>query len=83
MQKRFLFLVAMMLTLSLTIMAQITTSSMAGKVTLDDANGEDVIGATVVAVHDPSVDNSVGEVMNRADELMYADKAMKKKNAVH
>ena len=54
MQKRFLFLVAMMLTLSLTIMAQITTSSMAGKVTLDDANGEDVIGATVVAVHEPS-----------------------------
>ena len=54
MQKRFLFLVAMMLTLSLTVMAQITTSSMAGKVTLDDANGEDVIGATVVAVHEPS-----------------------------
>ena len=43
-----------MLTLSLTVMAQITTSSMAGKVTLDDANGEDVIGATVVAVHEPS-----------------------------
>ena len=27
---------------------------MAGKVTLDDANGEEVIGATVVAVHEPS-----------------------------
>ena len=27
---------------------------MAGKVTLDNANGEDVIGATVVAVHEPS-----------------------------
>ncbi len=38
MQKRLLFLVAMMLTFSLTLMAQITTSSMAGKVTLDDAN---------------------------------------------
>ena len=54
MQKRLLFLVAMMLTFSLTLMAQITTSSMAGKVTLDTANGEEVIGATVVAVHEPS-----------------------------
>ena len=27
---------------------------MAGKVTLDTANGEEVIGATVVAVHEPS-----------------------------
>ena len=32
MQKRLLFLVALMLTFSLTLMAQITTSSMAGKV---------------------------------------------------
>ena len=54
MQKRLLFLVAMMLTLSLTAMAQITTSSMAGKVTLDNQNGEEVIGATVVAIHEPS-----------------------------
>ena len=54
MQKRLLFLVAVLLTLSLTAMAQITTSSMAGKVTLDDANAEEVIGATVVAVHEPS-----------------------------
>ena len=54
MQKRLFFLVAMLLTLSLTGMAQITTSSMAGKVTLDDENGEEVIGATVVAVHEPS-----------------------------
>ena len=54
MQKRLFFLVAMMLTFSLTLMAQITTSSMAGKVTLDNANGEEVIGATVVAVHEPS-----------------------------
>jgi hypothetical protein len=35
-------------------MAQITTSSMAGKVTFDQENGEEVIGATVVAVHTPS-----------------------------
>ena len=54
MQKRLLFLVAMLLTMTLTAMAQITTSSMAGKVTLDDANGEEVIGATVIAVHEPS-----------------------------
>ena len=54
MQKRLFFLVTMLLTLSLTVMAQITTSSMAGKVTLDEVNGEEVIGATVVAVHEPS-----------------------------
>ena len=54
MQKRLFLMVAMLLTLSLTAMAQITTSSMAGKVTLDDQNGEEVIGATVVAVHEPS-----------------------------
>ena len=54
MQKRLLFLVAVLLTMTLTAMAQITTSSMAGKVTLDDQNGEEVIGATVVAVHEPS-----------------------------
>ena len=54
MQKRLFFLVILLLTLSLTAMAQITTSSMAGKVTLDDEKGEEVIGATVVAVHEPS-----------------------------
>ena len=54
MQKRLFFLVSMLLTLSLTVMAQITTSSMAGKVTFDSQAGEEVIGATVVAVHTPS-----------------------------
>ena len=44
----------LMLTSALTIMAQITTSSMAGKVTFEDVKGEEVIGATVVAVHEPS-----------------------------
>ena len=54
MQKRLFFLMSLLLTLSLTAMAQITTSSMAGKVTFDEQSGEEVIGATVVAVHTPS-----------------------------
>ena len=54
MQKRFFLLVVTLLTMSLAAVAQITTSSMAGKVTFDDANGEEVIGATVVALHEPS-----------------------------
>ena len=44
----------MLLTMSLTALAQVTTSSLAGKVTLDDANGEEVIGATIQAIHEPS-----------------------------
>ena len=54
MQKRLFFLIAMMLMVSTAIMAQVTTSSMSGKVTIGDANGEEVIGATVQAVHEPS-----------------------------
>ncbi len=54
MQKRFFFLIAMALMLTSTLMAQITTSSMSGLVTMGDANGETVIGATVQAVHEPS-----------------------------
>ena len=54
MQKRLIFLVAMLLTMTLTALAQVTTSSLAGKVTLDDANGEEVIGATIQAIHEPS-----------------------------
>lgn len=51
MQKKIVILVAMlMMTLSSAI-AQITTSSMAGKVSAD---GEDVIGATIEAIHVPS-----------------------------
>lgn len=51
MQKKLLFLVALMLSLTMNIMAQVTTSSLSGKVVAD---GEDIIGATVVAVHEPS-----------------------------
>ena len=54
MQKRLFFLVAMMLSVSTAIMAQVTTSSMSGKVTLGHEGGEEVIGATVQAVHEPS-----------------------------
>ncbi|MBQ9650433.1 MAG: TonB-dependent receptor [Prevotella sp.] len=54
MQKRLFLLLVAMLTLTLSAVAQITTSSMAGKVTFDDANGEEVIGATIVALHEPS-----------------------------
>ncbi len=54
MQKRFFFLIAMTLMLSSTMIAQVTTSSMSGLVTIGDANGETVIGATVQAVHEPS-----------------------------
>jgi len=65
MQKRILFLVGMLLMLSLTAMAQITTSSITGKVIIDGTK-EEAIGATVVAVHEPSgsryaaVTNAVG-----------------------
>ena len=51
--RRKLFLTAMMLTLALTMMAQITNSALSGKVTMQDTK-EEVIGATVQAVHDPS-----------------------------
>ena len=53
MRKRILFLMALMLTSTLAVMAQITTSALSGSVTMQDTK-EEVIGATVVAVHDPS-----------------------------
>ena len=51
MQKRIVFLMTLLLTFSLTIMAQVTTSGINGKVTADD---EVAIGATVIAKHVPS-----------------------------
>jgi len=53
MRKRFLVLLALLLTTVLGAMAQVTTSSMAGKVTVEGGD-EAVIGATIVAVHEPS-----------------------------
>ena len=43
----------MLLTLTMSALAQVTTSSMAGKVTLEGSD-EEVIGATIVAMHEPS-----------------------------
>ena len=51
MQKRLHLLVALLAFMVTTAMAQITTSGLSGSVT---ASGEDVIGATIEAVHVPS-----------------------------
>ena len=51
--RRKLFFTAVLLTFMLTISAQITNSALSGKVTMQDTK-EEVIGATVQAVHDPS-----------------------------
>jgi hypothetical protein len=52
MQKRILFLLASLLVITMQVMAQVTTSSMSGKITLM-SSGETAIGATVIAVHEP------------------------------
>ncbi len=52
MQKKLLFLMVLLLT-TMSAVAQITTSSMAGVVTFEGSN-ETIIGATVQAVHEPS-----------------------------
>lgn len=51
MQKRLFFLFAIVMFLTSPLMAQVTTSGINGKVV---AGSEEVIGATVVAVHNPS-----------------------------
>ncbi len=53
MQKRFSLLIAMLVMLFTSAMAQVTTSSLSGKVT-EAGTGEEIIGATVQAVHEPS-----------------------------
>lgn len=45
------FLVVVMLLITVTMSAQVTTASMSGKVTAQD---EPIIGATIVAIHEPS-----------------------------
>ncbi|SNU12364.1 Outer membrane receptor proteins, mostly Fe transport [Prevotellaceae bacterium KH2P17] len=54
MQKRLFFLVTMLMLFAAGLQAQITTSAMSGKVTLDNAGGEEVVGATIQVVHEPS-----------------------------
>ena len=51
MQKRLLFLITLLLAMTTSVMAQITTSGISGKVM---SQGEDVIGATITATHQPS-----------------------------
>lgn len=51
MQKKILFLVVVFITMAASVMAQVTTSGISGKVT---SMGEDVIGATITATHQPS-----------------------------
>ena len=53
MQKRFFSLLALMLTFSVSIIAQVTTASLTGKVTTTDTR-EEVIGASIQVVHEPS-----------------------------
>lgn len=57
MHKRLYFLIATLLLMVSSVMAQVTTSGMSGKITAD---GEEVIGATVEAVHTPSGTRYVG-----------------------
>ena len=54
MPKKILFLIAITMMMISSAMAQVTTSGISGKVTMNDADGEEVIGATVMAVHVPS-----------------------------
>lgn len=60
MAKKMLFLFVLLLSLTGMLKAQVTTAGMSGKVTADE---ESVIGATVVAVHEPS-GTSYGTVTN-------------------
>ena len=60
-----LVLAVAMLLAGITASAQVTTSSLGGRVV--DQNGEPVIGAAVVAIHEPS-GTSYGSVTN-ADGL--------------
>ena len=60
MAKKMLFLFVLLLSLTGMLKAQVTTAGMSGKVVADE---EAVIGATVVAVHEPS-GTSYGTVTN-------------------
>ena len=57
MQKKIMFLAAMLMMAISSALAQVTTSGMSGKIT---AAGEEVIGASIEAVHVPSGTRHVG-----------------------
>ncbi len=52
-QKRLTFLLTMMLSCTLSILAQVTTATLTGQVT-EAVTGETIIGASIQAVHEPS-----------------------------
>lgn len=54
MLKKILFLIAAVMMMVSSAIAQVTTSGISGKVTMNDANGDEVIGASVLAVHVPT-----------------------------
>ena len=56
MQKRILFLIVTVMMIVSSAMAQVTTSGISGKVTMNDVNGEGIIGASILAVHVGSVE---------------------------
>lgn len=53
MKKRLYMLSVMLIALVQAVLAQVTTSALSGKVTLGDTN-EEVVGATIQVVHEPS-----------------------------
>src|SRR5574344_880125 len=52
--KRMLFFALSLIMISSAALAQVTTSSMGGKITSESEKGEPIIGASIVAIHEPS-----------------------------
>ena len=69
MQKKLHLLFALLIFFVSQAMAQITTSSLSGKIT---ANNEDVIGATIKVTHEPS-GTVYGATTNANGETQYVD----------
>lgn len=63
-----LFMAAMATTISVCASAQVTTSAVSGQVI--DETGQPVIGATVLAVHEPS-GTQYGAVTNQHGRTIY------------
>ncbi|MCR5179935.1 MAG: hypothetical protein K6C30_01795, partial [Bacteroidaceae bacterium] len=54
MQKRIFFLIAALALICFGVKAQVTTSGLSGKVTIESQKGETIIGANVAIVHEPT-----------------------------